>query len=114
MRFLLVCEGPGDVDDLITLTHRVLRAAHPWLADHDEPAPPWPAWWTFEGRRFLAWRDIDKLCDAYRVPRVQGLGMGLGRRAAARLFRCLTLPACAPPEEALRVLLVHDEDGRTG
>lgn len=115
MKLLLVCEGEGDDDDLIALTLRVLHEAHPWMSGLEAIEQPTPAWWLFEhGRRFLSWHDVGKLCDRRGIPRVQGLGMHLGRRAATRLTRLLSTPDVLPPGEAVRVVWAHDDDGVAG
>lgn len=110
-----MCEGDGDDDDLVALTLRVLHETHPWMIGLESIEQPTPAWFEYEpGRRFLKWSDIDKVCDGWRVPRVQGLGMHLGRRAATRLTRLLSKPTVLGAEEPIRVLLVHDDDGVAG
>lgn len=115
MKLLLVCEGEGDDDDVITLTLRVLHEALPWMIGLESLAQPTPAWFEYEpGRRFLKWSDVGKVCDQHRVPRVNELGLRLGCRAAKRLTRLLSEPKVHPPDEPIRVLLVHDDDGVAG
>jgi hypothetical protein len=115
MKLLLVCEGDGDDDDLITLTQRVLHAAHSWMIGLESLQEPTPAWvHVGPDARFLKWADINKLCDDHRVPRVQDIGLRLGARRATRLTRLLSTNAFVSEPDGVRVLLVHDDDGEAG
>lgn len=108
MKFLLVCEGTGDDEDLKMLTARVLRDVHAWLVDHDSL----PSWLEYEpGRLFLRWHDVEKVCERYKVPSVQKLGGGLGYRNALRALRLLSaLSSLSLRDDGVRVVMVHDTD----
>jgi hypothetical protein len=111
VKFLLICEGEGDDEDLKALTVRVLQEEHLWLVGLDRLEEPLPSWLEYEpGRGFLRWSDIDKACDARKVPRVQRLGRGLGYRAALRAFRLLSALPALELRDGLRVVMVHDSD----
>lgn len=111
MKFLLICEGEGDDQDLKALTVRVLQEEHPWLIGLDTLDEPLPSWLQYEpGRGFLRWSDIDKACDLRKVPRVQRLGRGLGYRAALRALRLLSALPSLDLQDGVRVVVVHDSD----
>lgn len=115
MKILLVCEGDGDDEDLATLTIRVLHSAHPWMQGLESIEQPTPAWvHPTPNATFLKWADIDKVCDAHKVPPVQGIGLHLGARVARRLTRLLSGTEYASATDGIRVLLVHDDDGNAG
>jgi hypothetical protein len=115
VKLLLVCEGEGDDEDLVTLTLRALHTAHPWMQGLESLEQPMPAWvQSAPGVLFLKWADIDKVCDEHKVPRVQAMGLHLGARAARRLTRLLSGTGFTSATDGIRVLLVHDDDGREG
>jgi hypothetical protein len=115
VKLLLICEGPADEHDLKTLTTRVLHEAHRWLIGLECLDEPTPAWLEYEPREgFLQWSDIDKVCEAHRVPRVQRLGRGLGYRSALRAFRLLSALPSLDLRDGIRVVIVHDSDHSDG
>jgi hypothetical protein len=112
VKFLLICEGSGDDEDLKILTVRVLREAHLCLRDDDSL----PAWLEYKpGRSFLRWSSVKGLCEKYKVPRVQRLGGGLGYRQARMALQLLSaLPSLNLRNEGVRVVMVHDSDRGEG
>lgn len=111
MKLVLICEGSGDDADLRAVTWSVLRAAHAWLKDFDDPADAGYPWVEFDGARFLKWSRVKELCDRQGVPRVHGLNHGLGYSMARRPLNLLSVLPDADAANGLRVVMVHDSDG---
>lgn len=121
MKFLLLCEGPGDDEDLHAITWNVLRSVHGWLdgQDRDGGVHGWVESGPHEvdaTRKcfFFKWGHINLLCDQHGVPPVQRLGRGLGYRLAKRALNLLLAMPDVDLVAGLRVVMVHDTDGTPG
>jgi hypothetical protein len=110
VKFLLLCEGAGDDEDLHHLTLNVLRHAHNWLKDHDEL--PWVE--MRYGERFLKWGNVAAEASALNVPPVLRAGRGIGYAMARRALNLLSVLPAIDLTAVLRVVMVHDSDHTDG